>query len=55
MDFSKLTKELGWQPMVSFEEGIKRTVAWYVEHQAWWQRIKTGEYLEYYERMYGDR
>ena len=55
MDFSKLKKELGWQPEVSFEEGIKRTVTWYVEHQEWWQRIKTGEYLEYYERMYGNR
>ena len=55
MDFSKLKKELGWQPQVTFEEGIKRTVTWYVEHQAWWQRIKTGEYMEYYERMYGNR
>lgn len=55
MDFSKLKKELGWQPTVSFEEGIKKTVTWYIEHQEWWQRIKTGEYLEYYERMYGNR
>jgi len=55
MDFSKLKKELGWEPTVSFEEGIKKTVTWYVEHQDWWQRIKTGEYLEYYERMYGKR
>ena len=55
MDFSKLKKELGWQPQVTFEEGIKRTVTWYIEHQAWWQRIKTGEYMEYYERMYGKR
>lgn len=55
MDFSKLTKELDWEPTVSFEEGMKRTVTWYVEHQAWWQRIKTGEYLKYYERMYGNR
>ncbi len=55
MDFSKLQKELGWQPQVTFEEGIKKTVAWYVDHQPWWQRIKTGEYMEYYERMYGKR
>jgi dTDP-glucose 4,6-dehydratase len=55
MDFSRLKKELGWQPTVTFEEGIKKTVTWYVEHQDWWQRIKSGEYLEYYERMYGDR
>jgi dTDP-glucose 4,6-dehydratase len=55
MDFSKLHKELGWQPQVTFEEGIKKTVSWYREHQDWWRRIKTGEYLEYYERMYGNR
>jgi dTDP-glucose 4,6-dehydratase len=55
MNFSKLKKELGWEPTVTFEEGIQKTVTWYVEHQAWWQRIKTGEYLEYYERMYGNR
>jgi len=55
MDFSKLKKELGWEPKVTFEEGIQKTVTWYVEHQDWWQRIKTGEYMEYYERMYGSR
>ena len=55
MNFSKLKKELDWEPTVTFEEGIKKTVTWYVEHQDWWQRIKTGEYLEYYERMYGNR
>ena len=55
MDFSKLKKELGWQPTVTFEKGIQKTVTWYVEHQDWWQRIKTEEYLEYYERMYGKR
>jgi dTDP-glucose 4,6-dehydratase len=55
MDFSKLHKELGWQPQVAFEEGIRKTVSWYREHPDWWRRIKTGEYLEYYERMYGNR
>jgi dTDP-glucose 4,6-dehydratase len=55
MNFSKLRKKLGWEPKVTFEEGIKKTITWYVEHQDWWQRIKTGEYLEYYERMYGNR
>jgi dTDP-glucose 4,6-dehydratase len=55
MNFSKLKKELGWEPKVTFEEGIKKTITWYVEHQDWWQRIKTGEYLEYYERMYSNR
>jgi dTDP-glucose 4,6-dehydratase len=55
MDFTKLQKEIGWQPTVTFEQGIRQTVQWYVDHRAWWQRIKTGEYLEYYERMYGKR
>jgi dTDP-glucose 4,6-dehydratase len=55
MDFSKLRRALGWRPLVTFEQGIKRTITWYIEHRAWWQRIKTGEYTEYYDRMYGNR
>jgi dTDP-glucose 4,6-dehydratase len=55
MDFSKLQRELGWQPIVGFEEGMNQTISWYIEHDAWWERIKTGEYLEYYEKWYGNR
>ncbi|OGP56160.1 MAG: dTDP-glucose 4,6-dehydratase [Deltaproteobacteria bacterium RBG_13_52_11] len=55
MDFSKLKQELDWQPLMTFEQGIQQTITWYVEHRDWWQRIKTGEYREYYERMYGNR
>ena len=55
MDFSKIERELGWRPSVSFEEGISRTIEWYQAHQEWWRKIKTGEYLKYYERMYGNR
>ena len=55
MDFSKIEKELGWNPTVSFEEGIRLTVGWYKTHQEWWRKIKTGEYLQYYERTYGNR
>jgi dTDP-glucose 4,6-dehydratase len=55
MDFSKLHKELGWYPKVKFEKGIQKAINWYMTHQEWWQRIKTGEYKEYYERMYGKR
>jgi dTDP-glucose 4,6-dehydratase len=55
IDFSKIRKELGWEPRVSFEEGMKETVEWYRTHREWWQKIKTGEYLDYYERMYGSR
>jgi dTDP-glucose 4,6-dehydratase len=55
MDFSKIERELGWRPLISFEEGISLTIEWYKTHQEWWRRIKTGEYLEYYNRMYKNR
>jgi dTDP-glucose 4,6-dehydratase len=55
IDFSKIERELGWRPSISFEEGIRRTVEWYQTHQEWWRKIKTGEYLDYYDRMYGNR
>ena len=55
IDFSKIEKELGWKPSISFEEGIRRTVEWYRTHPEWWKKIKTGEYLDYYNRMYKDR
>ncbi len=55
IDFSRIKKELGWMPTVSFEEGIDRTVEWYQTHRDWWKKIKTGEYLDYYKRMYRDR
>jgi dTDP-glucose 4,6-dehydratase len=55
MDASKLKKELGWEPSIGFEDGMNQTVQWYLEHDAWWERIKTGEYLTYYEKWYGNR
>ncbi|OGP92359.1 MAG: dTDP-glucose 4,6-dehydratase [Deltaproteobacteria bacterium RBG_16_48_10] len=55
IDFSKIQKTLGWSPFISFEEGIRQTIAWYQGQQEWWKGIKTGEYLDYYERMYGNR
>jgi dTDP-glucose 4,6-dehydratase len=55
IDFSKIERELGWKPTVSFEEGINRTIEWYLIHREWWKKIKTGEYLNYYNRMYKDR
>jgi len=55
IDFSKIGKELGWRPTVSFEEGVRLTIEWYQNHRSWWKKIKTGEYLAYYKRMYEDR
>lgn len=46
IDHAKITEELGWQPSVNFEEGIKKTVLWYRENENWWKRIISGEYLD---------
>ena len=53
IDSSKIRKELGWSPRVTFEDGIRQTVQWYRNHPAWWKRILDGEYRDYYRRMYG--
>lgn len=53
VDHAKITRELGWQPKVDFQEGLAETVAWYRENEAWWQRVKSGEYLDYYKKQYG--
>jgi dTDP-glucose 4,6-dehydratase len=55
IDSSKIQRELGWSPQISFEEGMERTVRWYLENEVWWRKIKSGEYRIYYERMYGNR
>lgn len=55
IDSTKLRNELGWDITYSFEEAMDLTIRWYVEHQDWWKKIKSGEYLSYYERMYGHR
>lgn len=55
IDSSKLSKELGWEPSLQFEEGIERTVDWYLNHTDWTRRIVNGEYAKYYEQMYGNR
>ena len=51
LDCSRI-QALGWSPRVRFEEGLERTVAWYAENRAWWQPIKTGDYLSYYRAHY---
>ena len=50
----KLRESVGWEPSYTFESGIEETVQWYVDHEDWWRRIKTGEFLEYYKRQYKD-
>lgn len=55
MDITRLRTELHWQPTVDFEEGLRRTVRWYVDHPAWWRKVMTGEYLTMYERIYGSK
>jgi len=55
VDSSKLSHLTGWRPAVPFEDGIRDTVQWYRDHEAWWRPIKQGEFRQYYERMYGQR
>lgn len=55
IDSTKLHEELGWSPSLQFEEGIEKTVSWYLENQEWMDRITSGEYERYYNDMYEDR
>ena len=55
IDSTKLQKELGWEPSLQFEEGIERTVKWYLENQEWMDNVTSGDYLRYYEEMYKGR
>lgn len=55
IDSTKLKTELGWQPSLQFEEGIEKTVRWYLDNQDWLDNITSGEYEKYYEMMYKDR
>jgi dTDP-glucose 4,6-dehydratase len=54
LDTAKL-RQLGWEPLVGFEEGFAQTVEWYVARQDWWRAIKSGEYQEYYRKQYVER
>lgn len=55
IDPTKIHNELGWLPETKFEDGIAKTITWYLEHRAWWENIISGEYQNYYEKMYGKR
>ena len=55
IDPTKIHNELGWLPETKFSDGIKQTIQWYLENKAWWEPIVSGEYMNYYEQMYGHR
>jgi len=55
LDTSKIREELNWCPDHSFENAIGQTIAWYRENTSWWEKIKSGEYRHYYQKMYGNR
>ncbi|HTY58813.1 MAG TPA: dTDP-glucose 4,6-dehydratase [Bacteroidota bacterium] len=55
IDASKIMNELGWKPSVTFPQGLKQTVDWYVKHEPWWRGIISGAYREYYREMYEER
>jgi len=55
IDCSKIERELGWKPVISFADGLKDTIRWYLDNQAWVNTIRSGDYLKYYEKQYGSR
>ena len=55
IDSTKIQNELGWFPETRFSEGIQKTIQWYLENKDWWETIISGEYRNYYKKMYGDR
>ena len=55
IDPSKIHGELGWLPETKFDDGIRQTIDWYLNNESWWKNIVSGDYMEYYEKMYGNR
>ncbi len=55
IDPTKIHRELGWLPETTFADGIQKTIAWYLENRTWWETIISGEYRDYYDKMYGMR
>jgi dTDP-glucose 4,6-dehydratase len=55
IDPSKIEREIGWKPETDFEEGITKTIEWYISNEQWWRRILSGDYMEYYNTQYGER
>ena len=55
IDATKIKEELGWYPETKFEDGIKKTIEWYLKNKEWLKNVTSGEYQKYYERMYSNR
>ena len=55
IDPAKISKELGWLPKTKFDEGIVKTIYWYLQNQQWVEEVTSGDYMKYYEQMYGNR
>ena len=55
IDPTKIHNELGWLPETKFEDGIKKTIRWYLDNKGWWEKIISGEYQDYYEQMYSNK
>jgi len=55
LDTAKINQELVWKPLFSFEQALATTVDWYIGNEAWWGKVKSGDYIKYYERMYSHR
>lgn len=55
IDSTKIQRELGWSPEYTFNEGIKETIGWYLDNQEWLSKVRSGAYMDYYDKMYGNR
>lgn len=55
INWDKIHRELGWSPKFTFDEAIKITIDWYKENQDWWRKIKSGEFMDYYQKQFGDQ
>ncbi|HIT53516.1 MAG TPA: dTDP-glucose 4,6-dehydratase [Candidatus Fimivicinus intestinavium] len=55
IDPAKIHRELGWLPQTSFDDGIQKTIDWYLSNRSWWEHVRNGDYQQYYQKMYGNR
>jgi dTDP-glucose 4,6-dehydratase len=55
IDWTKIHRELGWEPLHDFDTWLTHTIDWYKTHEAWWRRVKSGQYQSYYQKQYGAR